>query len=99
MSPYSHFQRKYKKRTPAEPAVLDMTKVLAAAANKPCTPARHGIDMDRVNAAVAARTPRAIPAPPAHMALPAEDAGRRKPIAQLGKHCPGISHFNFEFNR
>lgn len=95
MPAHAHFQRKYKKRVPAQPAVLDMAKVLAAA-NK------IRIDVDRVNAAVAARPhmpPHRPPAPAARIALPPEDATRRKPIAQLGSHCPGFSHFNFEFNR
>lgn len=89
----AYIKRRPEKPAP-QPAVLDMTKVLAAVeARKPAQPA--DLDMARVKAAVAnrehkARAPRAI-----HMTLPAEDAARRGYVARIGGGCSGFNCGSF----
>ncbi|RYD19917.1 MAG: hypothetical protein EOP88_17160 [Verrucomicrobiaceae bacterium] len=88
-----------KRRQPATPPVLDMTKVLAAAQALKERASLTGppIDLERVKVAVAsrenkppARGPRAI-----HMALAPEDSTRRRSMRRIGESCSGFNHGAF----
>lgn len=77
------------------PAVLNMDKVRAALARRQRADTPP-IDMDRVTRAIESRRTAATHgAPAAHLAFPAEDSARRKPISRLTHGCTGFGHPHF----